>query len=79
LVQLLTPDHLRGRVTAVNQIFVISSNEVGAFRAGTMAAMLGPVTAVVAGGVGTVLVVLGVARLFPQVRTLGKLHELKAE
>jgi MFS family permease len=79
LVQLLTPDRLRGRVTAVNQIFVISSNEVGAFRAGTMAAMLGPVTAVVAGGLGTVLVVLGVARLFPQVRTLGKLHELKAE
>jgi MFS family permease len=77
LVQLLTPDHLRGRVSAVNQIFVISSNEVGAFRAGTMAALLGPITAVVAGGVGTVLVVLGIARLCPQVRTIGRLHELK--
>ncbi len=77
LVQLLTPDWLRGRVTAVNQIFIISSNEVGAFRAGTMAGAFGPVVAVVAGGVGTVLVVLGVAALFPQLGRLGRLHELK--
>ena len=78
LVQLLTPDRLRGRVTAVNQIFIISSNEVGAFRAGTMAGACGPVVAVVAGGVGTVLTVLGVAALFPQLGKLGRLHELKA-
>lgn len=79
LVQLLTPDRLRGRVSAVNQIFVISSNEVGAFRAGTTAAIFGPIAAVVAGGVGTILVVLGIARLFPQVRTIGRLHELRPE
>ncbi|HLP08315.1 MAG TPA: MFS transporter [Opitutaceae bacterium] len=77
LVQLLTPDRLRGRVTAVNQIFIISSNEVGAFRAGTMAGAFGPVVAVVAGGVGTVLVVLGMGALFPQLARLGQLHELK--
>lgn len=79
LVQLLTPDHLRGRVTAVNQIFIVSSNEVGSFRAGTMASMFGPVVASVAGGVGTVLVVIGVARLFPGLRSLRKLHELSPE
>jgi MFS family permease len=78
LVQLLTPDHLRGRVSAVNQIFIISSNEVGAFRAGTMAGAFGPVVATVAGGVGTVLVVLGIGALFPQLSRLGRLHELKA-
>ncbi len=77
LVQLLTPDHLRGRVTAVNQIFIISSNELGSFRAGTMAGMFGPVVAAVAGGVGTVLVVIGAAALFPQLTRLGRLHELK--
>ena len=77
LVQLLTPDHLRGRVTAVNQIFIISSNELGSFRAGSMAGMFGPVVAAVAGGVGTVLVVIGVAALFPQLTRLGRLHELK--
>jgi MFS family permease len=79
LVQLLTPDHLRGRVTAVNQIFIVSSNEVGSFRAGTMASMFGPVVATVAGGVGTVLVVIGVASLFPSLRSLRKLHELSPE
>ncbi len=77
LVQLLTPDHLRGRVTAVNQIFIISSNELGSFRAGSMAGMFGPVVAVVAGGVGTVLVVLGASALFPQLRQLAPLHQLK--
>lgn len=77
LVQLLTPDHLRGRVTAVNQIFIISSNELGSFRAGTMAGVFGPVVAAVAGGIGTVVVVLGMGALFPQLARLGRLHELK--
>jgi predicted MFS family arabinose efflux permease len=77
LVQLLTPDRLRGRVTAVNQIFIVSSNELGSFRAGAMAGVFGPVVAAVAGGVGTVLVVLGAGALFPQLRRLAPLHELK--
>jgi MFS family permease len=56
LVQLWTPDELRGRVNAVNQVFVGASNELGAFRAGTSAALIGAVPAVLLGGIGTVAV-----------------------
>jgi MFS family permease len=79
LVQLLTPDALRGRVTSVNQIFIGSSNEIGALRAGLMAALFGPVTAVVAGGIGTILVVAAVARGVPALRALPSLQHLKPE
>ncbi|HWA11141.1 MAG TPA: MFS transporter [Opitutaceae bacterium] len=79
LVQLLTPDALRGRVTSVNQIFIGSSNEIGALRAGLMAALVGPVAAVVAGGLGTVLVVGAIARLVPGLRALPPLQELRPE
>lgn len=79
LVQLLTPDALRGRVTAVNQIFIGSSNEIGALRAGLMAALIGPVGAVVWGGIGTIAVVTAIARAVPQLRTLPPLHTLKPE
>lgn len=79
LVQLLTPDTLRGRVTSVNQIFVGSSNEIGALRAGLMAALLGPVIAVVAGGIGTILVVAAIARTVPALRTLPPLEKLAPE
>jgi len=76
LVQLLTPDALRGRVTAVNQIFIGSSNEIGALRAGLMSAMIGPVGAVFWGGVGTVAVTLMIARAVPGLRQLPALHTL---
>ena len=56
LMQLWTPDDVRGRVNAVNRVFIGASNELGEFRAGTVAAKLGAVTAVVIGGVGTVVV-----------------------
>ncbi|MEO8205655.1 MAG: MFS transporter [Chthoniobacterales bacterium] len=79
LVQLLTPDHLRGRVTSVNQIFIGSSNEIGTLRAGLMAAVIGPVAAVLWGGVGTVAVVLIIAGLVPQLRNLPPLDKLKAD
>src|SRR5439155_10162060 len=79
LVQLLTPDKLRGRVTAVNQIFVGSSNEIGALRAGLMSALIGPVAAVVWGGVGTIAVAAAVARQVPSLRRLSALHELRPE
>ncbi|MBL9199195.1 MAG: MFS transporter [Opitutaceae bacterium] len=79
LLQLLTPDTLRGRVTAVNQIFIGSSNEIGALRAGLMAALIGPVGAVVWGGIGTIAVVAAIARLVPGLRTLPPLHTLKPE
>lgn len=79
LVQLLTPDALRGRVTAVNQIFIGSSNEIGALRAGLMAALVGPVAAVVWGGIGTIVVAGLVARAVPPLRTLPALHTLKPD
>ncbi|MEX2044061.1 MAG: MFS transporter, partial [Opitutus sp.] len=79
LVQLLTPDALRGRVTAVNQIFIGSSNEIGALRAGLMSALIGPVGAVVWGGIGTVAVAAAVARTVPGLRKLPALHTLKPE
>ncbi len=79
LVQLLTPDHLRGRVTAVNQIFVGSSNEVGTLRAGLMAALIGPVGAVVWGGVGTLVVVALIARAVPALRRLPALDQLRPD
>ncbi|MEI6083803.1 MAG: MFS transporter [Verrucomicrobiota bacterium] len=75
LVQVATPDSLRGRVSAVNGLFISCSNELGEFESGTMAAWFGPVVSVVSGGVGTMLVVVGVAALWPQLRRLGALHE----
>ncbi|MFO0952941.1 MAG: MFS transporter [Isosphaeraceae bacterium] len=76
LVQVLTPDSMRGRVSAVNAIFIGSSNQLGEFESGMVAEWFGPVAAVVGGGVGTVLVVLGVAALWPGVLRLGSLHEV---
>jgi len=74
LVQLLTPDPMRGRVSAVNNIFIGSSNELGAFESGITAALFGPIISVVGGGLGTILVVLATAWNWPQVRTIGALQ-----
>ncbi len=68
LMQLWTPDHVRGRVNAVNMVFVGASNELGEFRAGLMAAALGAMPAVVIGGVGSIAVAALWAGLFPQLR-----------
>ena len=65
LIQLYTPDAMRGRVSAVNSMFVVASNQLGDFRAGVVAAWLGAVPAVLIGGVGALLVVLACWRLFP--------------
>jgi MFS family permease len=73
LVQLLTPDEKRGRVSAVNSLFIGTSNELGGFESGFVAYLLGPVFAVVSGGVGTILVVLGVAVVWPEIRKFGRL------
>jgi len=73
IVQLVTPDEMRGRVSSVNNIFIVSSNEFGALESGLTAALFGPVVSVVAGGVGTLLVVLGVAWLWPETRKIGAL------
>jgi MFS family permease len=65
LVQLETPDAMRGRVSAVNSIFIGASNQLGEFESGASAALLGPVGSVVLGGVGTIAVALAWFRLFP--------------
>ena len=73
LVQLATPDSVRGRVNAVNMVFVGASNELGEFRAGTMAAMIGTVPAVIFGGFGAIVVAGLWAWWFPQLRKASRL------
>ena len=77
LVQSLTPDSMRGRVSAVNQVFIGASNELGGLESGATAKLFGPVLSVVVGGLGTLLVVLGIAGKWPQLRRLGSLGELQ--
>jgi MFS family permease len=74
LMQLWTPDEVRGRVNAVNRVFIGASNELGEFRAGTVAAKVGAVTAVVMGGVGTMMVAGLWSWMFPALRTARKLE-----
>ncbi len=69
LLQLWTPDEVRGRVNAVNRVFIGASNELGEFRAGVMAAWIGAVAAVTVGGIGTVAVSAIWSRAFPELRT----------
>ncbi|HEV7433369.1 MAG TPA: MFS transporter [Pseudorhizobium sp.] len=73
LIVLWTPDEVRGRVNAVNMVFVGASNELGEFRAGTMASIIGAVPAVVIGGVGTLAVAAIWAMGFPQLRKIDTL------
>jgi MFS family permease len=73
IVQLVTPDEMRGRVSAVNNIFIGTSNEFGALESGLTAALFGPVISVVAGGIGTILVVVGSAFKWPEIRKIGAL------
>jgi len=68
LMQLLTPEHMRGRVSSVNSMFIISSNEIGGFESGTMARLLGLVPSVVMGGFATLVVVAVTALLSPRFR-----------
>jgi MFS family permease len=79
LVQLLTPDAMRGRVAAVNLIFIGSSNELGAFESGITAYWFGPVASVVGGGVGAILVVLATMLRWPRLLQLGSLASLTPE
>jgi MFS family permease len=74
LVQILTPDTMRGRVSAVNNVFIGASNEIGGLESGLTAEWLGPVKSVVLGGIGTVLTVLLTALLAPQLRRYGPLQ-----
>jgi MFS family permease len=65
-----TPDEMRGRISAVNSIFIGISNELGSFESGLAASLVGPIIAVVAGGIGTIIVVLIVAQVWPEMRRL---------
>jgi predicted MFS family arabinose efflux permease len=78
LVQLRTPDEMRGRVAAVNLVFVGASNELGEFESGLTAAWLGVVPAVVAGGIGTLLIVALWLFLFPALRDIDRLDQAEA-
>src|ERR1700690_1252311 len=66
LLLTLTPDEMRGRISSVNSIFIGMPNELGSFESGLAAAFLGPILAVVAGGIGTLVVVLIAARVWPE-------------
>jgi MFS family permease len=78
LTQLATPDEMRGRVTAVDMIFIGTSNEFGQFESGVTAQWFGTVPAVVLGGVGTLVVIAIWAWLFPELRHAGPLTDMKA-
>jgi hypothetical protein len=69
-MQLMTPDEMRGRVSAINGIFIGSSNELGAFESGLAARLMGLVPSVIFGGLMTLMVVAATARLAPKLRKL---------
>jgi hypothetical protein len=71
---LWTPDEVRGRVNAVNRVFIGASNELGEFRAGAVAARFGAVAAVVMGGAGTMMVAVLWSQMFPTLRAARKLE-----
>ena len=75
LLLVRTPDELRGRVSAVNSLFIGTSNQLGGFESGVAAFLFGPVLAVVGGGLGTILVVLLIAWRWPEMRQLRTLRE----
>ncbi|WP_447928225.1 MFS transporter [Vreelandella sp. EE27] len=77
LIQLATPDEMRGRVNAVNMLFIGSSNELGEFRAGSMAAAFGVIPAAVIGGVGTLAVVGAWMKLFPTLRRVDRFDDAR--
>ena len=79
LLQLLTPDPMRGRVSAVSGLFITASNELGGFESGTVAHWFGPIFSVVSGGVGTLLVVGLTAVLSPQLLDLGALQDARSD
>ena len=73
LVQVLTPDRMRGRVSAISGMFIGASNELGEFESGTLARLTSPIFSVVSGGIGTILVVIIAALAIPDLRNYGPL------
>ncbi len=79
LIQMLTPDEMRGRVSAVNNMFIGASNDLGAVESGVVAQFTSPTFAVVSGGLGTLLVVALAALRWPKLRQYGRLDGSKSE
>ena len=79
LTLLATPDEMRGRVTAVDMIFIGTSNEFGQFESGVTAQWFGTVPAVVLGGIGTLVVIALWTWWFPELRQAGELHAITTE
>jgi hypothetical protein len=77
ILPLVTPDEIRGRVNAVEMVFISASNELGAFESGVAAALIGAVPAVVLGGVATVAVAGVWWKLFPALASVDRLDELQ--
>jgi hypothetical protein len=75
LVQLLTPDDMRGRVNAVNSLFIGTSNQLGEFESGMVAGFIGAVPAAFIGGLGTLVVAAAWMYLFPSIRRIQSLSE----
>jgi len=76
ITALATPDELRGRVNAVEMVFISASNELGAFESGAAAALIGAVPAVVVGGSLTIVAALAWPRLFPEMARIDRLESL---
>jgi hypothetical protein len=77
VMQMITPDAMRGRVSSITFLFISCSNELGELESGVTARWFGAVNSVVLGGIGTILVVCGATFVFPEIAKLGRLHELK--
>ncbi len=75
LIMVRTPDEMRGRISAVNSIFIGVSNELGGFESGVVAALVGPILSVVMGGFLTMVVVLSIAKIFPEIRAMKTLDD----
>jgi hypothetical protein len=74
LILIRTPDEMRGRTSAVNSIFIGLSNEMGGFESGVTAALFGPIASVVGGGFLTIVVVLLISRIWPEIRKMKTLE-----
>jgi hypothetical protein len=77
LIQLGTPDAMRGRVSAVNAMFIGTSNQLGEFESGLTASWFGAVASVVVGGIGTLLAVAAGLRVFPQLARVDRLDTIR--
>ena len=77
ILPFVTPDELRGRVNAVEMVFISASNELGGFESGVAAALIGTVPAVVFGGIATIVIAAAWTRLFPDLANVDRLEDLR--